>query len=55
MSKGDHEDLLKLYDATVVWLRDCSRKGDVLGVKHAENRLKEIDKQLVKFEELKAV
>jgi hypothetical protein len=48
MSKGDHEDLLKLYDATAVWLRDCSRKGDISGIKHAEARLKEIEIELAK-------
>ena len=48
MSKGDHENIMKLYDATAVWLRDCCRKGDVLGVKHAEARLKDIEIELAK-------
>jgi hypothetical protein len=43
MSKGDLADIQKLYDATAIWLRDCCRKGDVLGVKHAEARLKKLE------------
>ena len=51
MSKGDVLDVQKAYDATAAWLRDCCVKGDVLGVKHAEDRLKELDVQLAKFED----
>jgi hypothetical protein len=41
-------DVQKTYDATAAWLRDCCRKGDVLGVKKAESRLRELDKELAK-------
>ena len=50
MSKGDFEDLKKLYDATAAWLRDCCRRGDKAGVHHAEERLKARDSELAKFE-----
>ena len=43
MSKGDYEDLLKLYDAIAAWLRDCTRQSNVVSVKNAESKLKELD------------
>lgn len=43
MSKRDHADLLKLYDATAAWLRDCFWKGDAKSVKNAESKLRELD------------
>jgi hypothetical protein len=53
MSKGDALDVQKTYDATAAWLRDCSRKGDVLSVRHAEARLKELDVTIAKAGEMK--
>jgi hypothetical protein len=43
MSKGDNADIQRMYDATAVWLRDCTRRGDVPGVQNAEAKLKELD------------
>ncbi len=48
MSKGDFDDIQQYYDAAAAWLRDCTRKGDLIGVKHAEERLKELDSALAK-------
>jgi hypothetical protein len=49
MSK-DHEDLLKMYDATAAWLHDCIRKNNIVSVKHAESKLRELDVELAKTE-----
>jgi hypothetical protein len=38
------------YDCVAAWLRDCVKKGDVLGVRHAEDRLKALDIELAKTE-----
>jgi hypothetical protein len=43
MSKEDKSDLLRLYDATAAWLRDCSRKGDAAGTQKATSELKGLD------------
>jgi hypothetical protein len=43
LNRVDFLDLQELYDRTAIWLRDCCKKGDTLGVSHAEARLKELD------------
>ena len=46
--ENDLYEIQKTYDATAAWLRDCCRKGDGEGVKHAESRLRELDVLLAK-------
>ena len=41
--KGSFEDIQELYDFVAVWLRESCRKRDLLGVKAAENRCRQID------------
>ena len=53
MSKGDNADILRLYDATSAWLRDVTRRGDVLGVQNAESKLKQLEPQLTESVEMK--
>jgi hypothetical protein len=53
MSKGDAIDVQKSYDSFAAYLRDCSVKGDSVGVKHAEARLKELDATIAKAGEMK--
>jgi hypothetical protein len=43
MSKGDTADIQRLYDATSAWLRDCTRQSNIVSVKHAESKLRELD------------
>lgn len=50
MSKGDFEDVQRFYDAAASWLRDSCRKGDKLGIAHAESRLKELDAVMAPLE-----
>lgn len=50
MSKGDLADLQQTYDAVTSWLRDCCRKGDSVGVRHAESKLKALDIELAKID-----
>ena len=52
MSKGDSADIQKLYDAISSWLRDCVRKDDIEGAKHAEAKMKVLDYQLASVESL---
>jgi len=39
-----------MYDCVAAWLRDCVKKGDSVGVKKAEAKLKELGIKLAKAE-----
>ena len=49
----DRLEIQQTYDAVAAWLRDCVRQGNVLGVKHAESKLKQLEPQLTETVEVK--
>ena len=43
-------EIQQTYDAVAAWLRDCIRQSNVVSVKSAESKLRELDVELAKTE-----
>jgi len=46
----DRLEIQQTYDAVAAWLRDCIRQSNVVSVKSAESKLRELDVELAKTE-----